>query len=324
MSKTDADIQDNVIIVEMGAAGHSGGFDKRALIATWQNKTVEKAMEVLNNPDIEVTNLSDKEKILPRLPELDDTVRNIYKRNDQERRAATEKAARQAEDGVRQAEEEATRKQEVDHNAAIKAIDAEIATNEVAKQEAVRAEDYEQAKGLKLEIERLQASKAEKISSFRAQRSLKSESLSNRVTVANAKLASLEVKSRELGARLEQAKSGEALERDVELIKSIRKEIETVESEQRSATAAQERAVEDARLRAEEVQRQAAETEQARQRRQAAADAASKELELKKTEIKGQLTEADQKERWSTVEQLQAELKVTLSLIFTLAVSLPG
>ena len=90
MSKTDADVEDSVIIVEMGAAGHSGGSNKRALIATWQGKTVEEAVEVLAEPDVEVMNLLDKETILPTLRALADDVRFIYERDDQEREAATE------------------------------------------------------------------------------------------------------------------------------------------------------------------------------------------------------------------------------------------
>jgi hypothetical protein len=312
MSKTDADVEDNVMIVEMGAAGYSGGSNKRALIATWQDKTVEEAVEVLSKPDVEVMNQLDKETILPRLQALADDVRDVYRVDDLEREAATEEAARRAADAVRQEEEEAARAQEADHSTAMSVIDAEIMRTETAKREAAEAEDYEQAKRLKLEIERLQASKAEKISSYRAQRSSRSDSSSSGVADADATLASLDVRLRELEGRLGQAKTGEAYLWDIPLIKTLENEIKTVKSDQRSATTARKRAEEVARLREEEEKRQAAATEQARRMRQAALAAAGDELEFKKMTLKGQMAEAGKQGRMSMVSDLQQEFKVTL------------
>ena len=76
----------------------------------------------------------------------------------------------------------------------------------------------------------------EKTASFGKQRESRGKSSASGVAAADATLASLDVRLRELQARLEQAKTGEAYDWDLDLIKSIKKEIEGAEAEKQSAT----------------------------------------------------------------------------------------
>ena len=87
------------------------------------------------------------------------TVVRIYRENEQRQQEANEQEQRQAAQQVRQAEEATIATQEAEHNAAMAALDKEIARNEAAKKEAIEAEDYGRAKDIKEEIDRLEATK---------------------------------------------------------------------------------------------------------------------------------------------------------------------
>jgi len=78
----------------------------------------------------------------------------------------------------------------------------------------------------------------EKDASFGKQRASRMESSAGGVAAADAALASLDVKLRELHSRLEQAKTGEAVNWDTALIARIKKEIEPAEAEKKRAVAA--------------------------------------------------------------------------------------
>ena len=83
----------------------------------------------------------------------------IYERQEQNQREANEEQQRQAAWQVRQAEEDEFRKQEEDHDAAMTKLDKEITRNEAEEKKAVDSQDYDHAKEIKEEIDRLKALK---------------------------------------------------------------------------------------------------------------------------------------------------------------------
>ena len=83
--KTLEDIQRRVKIIEMGAATAAGGQLKAALVATWHNKTVEEAVSVLNQPDVEVMMKADKDTLLPKLGQLAENVESFFKKEEESR-----------------------------------------------------------------------------------------------------------------------------------------------------------------------------------------------------------------------------------------------
>jgi hypothetical protein len=58
--KTLEEVDGDIVFIEMGAAAASDGTVKQSLIATWRERSVAEAVAILYNPDVEVTNLSDK------------------------------------------------------------------------------------------------------------------------------------------------------------------------------------------------------------------------------------------------------------------------
>ena len=82
---------------------------------------------------------------------------------------------------------------------------------------------------------RAQVQKAE---SFHKQRDSRATSSASGVVAADATLASIEVRLRELQTRLDQAKAGEAFDWDTELIAKIKNEIEVAKDEYEAAKSA--------------------------------------------------------------------------------------
>ena len=104
VEKTDEEIRERVTIIEMGAAAASGGSLAKSLIDTWHHKTVAEAVAILSQPDVEVTNKSDKILLLGKLPGLEEYVKARVAEIEQEAREAEEAAARQQEEQQRQAQ----------------------------------------------------------------------------------------------------------------------------------------------------------------------------------------------------------------------------
>ena len=96
----------------------------------------------------------------------------------------------------------------------------------------------------------------------------------------------------------------------MELIKSLKVEIKQVKVDKENTRAERAHAVAELKRREEAASRQAVAEEQARRQREEATASASKELELKKSELKAKINEAAQQERMSMLGELQFELKV--------------
>lgn len=78
-----------------------------------------------------MTNQSDKDTILPRLHLLEELVVDIYQLEERKRQAAREDEERQAAQQVRRAEEDALRRLQDDHDAAMADLNNEISRNEM-------------------------------------------------------------------------------------------------------------------------------------------------------------------------------------------------
>ena len=309
--KTDQDVEDNVLVVEMGAALASAGSVRNSLIDTWRSKSVQEAVEVLSQPDIEVMNQSDKEDLLPRLHDLNKNVIEIFT-ND------LSKKQRQAEEAVRRAEEDSLRAQEAEYKAALDTLDAKIARVEAAKLQAASLEEYREAQALKDELELLQHSKAEKVASFESHTSQRRQAdhPENVQFDADVTLAGLNAKLNGLEEREKQAKSGRPDEWDTQLLRSIRKQIETTKRERDLAEQTQDNADnarrENADREQEIAQRAEAEKKERREmieQRQAEVEAGAAELERERSALQTQLGEAADSERFTLMQELQNQLK---------------
>ena len=72
--KSKTEFERRVEILAIGASKYSNGMDEKAIIETWRDQTATKAVEILSQDDMKVTNKKDKLKLLPKLLEFEQWV----------------------------------------------------------------------------------------------------------------------------------------------------------------------------------------------------------------------------------------------------------
>ena len=343
LPKTLDEVEISVRFVEMGAAGAAGGGVKRAIIDTWRNKNVSEAVGILYEPDVEVTNLADKDSLLRRLPDLENHVMELFLEVQQEAQAAEDESRRIAEEraqNLAHAEAEAKAAAEwrmekeqlegsiADCTARITAIEARIRIAEREEAAAVQSRNYGRADKLKMELEhiaaerkQLQANGAEcrsrlrKLSLVVTADSLNAVPASAKVA---AEIAGLDVKLQGLQKRLDEAKLVPAAQKDTRLIKSLKSDFQETQVAKEGKLAEQrrieekEQANEAAKQKAKEEQkaeearaRQELLDQQSRERAQQAVE--QKTFEDEHASIEAQLEAADEAEDYDRVEELQRQ-----------------
>ena len=72
-------VREKCRVIEIGAAAASGGKFADALVATWAHRNVHEAVRILKHGDVEVTNMKDKELLLPKLYDVEERITKIVR-----------------------------------------------------------------------------------------------------------------------------------------------------------------------------------------------------------------------------------------------------